>query len=397
MAWLKLRLTLPTTVCIIWLLLQSASATPQCKAWLGKPDFQACRQLLFGQRSGPNQSIDFRGIENLDRKDHLFHTRPEYVQTRPAGVSNTQFRNMVGLPQPQYPQFWVNANPPGSAPQPSRFGPVPWSNAGCKIMLIPILRLNGEYSWDTGRYKPIAEVGGRINSECVRPAVAGGRGIGGMEFVGTSATERYISIENSQKLTVQSGDLNRMILVIYEPGSEWDREKSSLPQGKLISMDEQEEETDEEYEPAPKRVKQEPDSAAGSSTQVAGSQSVTQSLSGNIGSDWLLQHSAINSILPETQAAQQLITFYEVIIDKASAQIEAGAMKLKSMSFSLGDISLVLSGSDFIHWDWIINFAMSMEDSTNLGNPIQYASVVKSELQQNTIKAELLFGGTGAR
>lgn len=190
-----------------------------------------------------------------------------------------------------------------------------------------------------------------------------------------------------------------MILVIYEPDSEWDREKSSLPQGKLVSMDEQEpgdEESDDEYEPAPKRVKQEPHSAAGSSTQVAGGQSVTQSLSGNIGSDWLLQHSAVKSILPVTQAAQQLVSFYGFVVDKASAQIEAGAPELRSMSFNLGDLSLVLSGSDVIHWDWIINFAMSMEDFTNLGNTFQYASSVKSELQQNTIKAELLLGGVGA-
>ncbi|KAI4168968.1 MAG: hypothetical protein LQ343_005999 [Gyalolechia ehrenbergii] len=379
MTVLQQRITLTDTLCVVLLLLRIASATPQCKAWLGRPDFQSCRQLLFGQRS---QSIDFRGIENIDRKDHLFHTWIEYLQNRPVGVTRTQFQNMVEIPQPRYPQSWVNTNPPGSVPQASRWGPVPWSNgeraAGCKIMLVPILNLNGQYLWDTGRYKPIAETGGRINSDCVRPIVAGGRGMGGLDFV---------------------GDLSRMILVIYEPDSEWDREKSSLPQGKLVSMDEQEpgdEESDDEYEPAPKRVKQEPHSAAGSSTQVAGGQSVTQSLSGNIGSDWLLQHSAVKSILPVTQAAQQLVSFYGFVVDKASAQIEAGAPELRSMSFNLGDLSLVLSGSDVIHWDWIINFAMSMEDFTNLGNTFQYASSVKSELQQNTIKAELLLGGVGA-
>ncbi|KAL8940727.1 MAG: hypothetical protein Q9211_002136 [Gyalolechia sp. 1 TL-2023] len=185
---------------------------------------------------------------------------------------------------------------------------------------------------------------------------------------------------------------------MYEPGSEWDREKS-LPQGKLASMEEREHGgsgIDDEYEPAPKRVKQEPDSAAGSSTQLAGGQSVTQSLSGNIGSDWLLQHSAVKSILPVTQAAKQLVSFYDFVVDKTSAQIEAGAVELRSMSFNLGDISLVLGGNDVIHWDWIINFAMSMKDSTNLGNTFQYASSVKSDLQQNTIKAEILLGGLGA-
>ncbi|KAL8826443.1 MAG: hypothetical protein Q9170_007397, partial [Blastenia crenularia] len=156
--------------------------------------------------------ILYPGIQRIDRKDHLFYPWVEFLQTRPAGVSNTQFRNRLALPQPLYPTWWTSQNAPGAVPPLSRDGPVPWSTgrfsflnflvergkgmrdgkanavcaAGCSIMLIPILKANGEFHWDTGRYKSIAGKGVDINSACVRPAVAGGRGIGGLDFVGMS-------------------------------------------------------------------------------------------------------------------------------------------------------------------------------------------------------------------
>ncbi|KAL8826444.1 MAG: hypothetical protein Q9170_007398 [Blastenia crenularia] len=192
-----------------------------------------------------------------------------------------------------------------------------------------------------------------------------------------------------------------MILVIYEPGSDWDKKVKALGPGKLPSMDEaqreEDDETDDEYERQTKRVKTEPTDATGSSTQVGlTGHSLEQSLSGNIASGWSMQFGSVKSILPVKDAAKQLVSFYKFVVDKASAQIEAGAVELGKLSFKLGGISLVLTGTDVIYWDWIVNFAMAMEDSTNLGNPIQYASTVKSTWEENTINAELLLEGAGA-
>lgn len=122
------RLPYVIVTCIAWLFLQTTSATPRCKTWLGKPDFGSCRQLLFGQRDRRTQTIETRGIEIIDRKDYLFHTWVEYLQVRPSGVSSRQFLNRVGLPQPQYSRSWIDTHPPGSVPSPSYSGPVPWSN-----------------------------------------------------------------------------------------------------------------------------------------------------------------------------------------------------------------------------------------------------------------------------
>lgn len=56
--------------------------------------------------------------------------------------------------------------------------------AGCKIMLLPMKRLNGALTYDTAKFKPLAEIGANINGLCVRPVELGGRGLGGLEFAG---------------------------------------------------------------------------------------------------------------------------------------------------------------------------------------------------------------------
>lgn len=192
-----------------------------------------------------------------------------------------------------------------------------------------------------------------------------------------------------------------MVLVLFQPGSEFDRKMTSLSVTEVAHFDEQEiqeEDIDDDYYAPPdsKRIKIEPGSAAGSSTQGVTLYSITQAISANIGSGWLMQYDAVKAILPIVDAAKQLVAFYEDVIAKASAQLETGAAELKQLAFTLGSVTLVLTGTDVIYWDWIIEFAMSMEDSTNLGNPIQYASTVASTWQQNTIKAEIFLNGVGA-
>lgn len=196
-----------------------------------------------------------------------------------------------------------------------------------------------------------------------------------------------------------------MVLIMFAKDSDFDKKVKNTPPGQIVSLREmdQDEETDDEYDaPPPKRIKTDPDSAAGSSTQLQGlagvgaTSSIQQSLSANIGSGWILDYKAVKSITPVVNAASQLVAFYNSVSDKAAAQLEAGAAEVKRLAFRLGDISLSLAGTDVIYWDWIIDFAMSMTDSTNIGNPIQYASTVSSKWQQSTIQVELLLGGVGA-
>lgn len=202
-----------------------------------------------------------------------------------------------------------------------------------------------------------------------------------------------------------SGANGRMLLVLFQQGSDFDKRMKAMAPGEPAHLDEEEiwgeEEEEEETEGVDarprgaKRVRIDTGSAAGSSTWM-GEYSITRAISADVGAGWLTQYNAVKLILPVADAAQQLVAFYEHVVEKASAQIRTRAAELKMLAFTLGSVSLVLSGTDIIHWDWIIDFAMSMEDSTNAGNPIQYSSTVASKWQQNTIKVELLLDGVAA-
>lgn len=118
-------------ICIAWLLHQiSAVIQPTCNREIfGQPDFEACRALLFGTLD-QNYEMLTRGINEIDRRDHLFHTAADTLlaRDRPYGVSFYQWQQRMMLPQPRYPDLWVNSHPAGSVPAATRFWPVPWSN-----------------------------------------------------------------------------------------------------------------------------------------------------------------------------------------------------------------------------------------------------------------------------
>ncbi|KAL8936030.1 MAG: hypothetical protein Q9216_005144 [Gyalolechia sp. 2 TL-2023] len=97
------------------------------------------------------------------------------ARERPDGVSLNQYLNRRALPQPQYPAAWAAAHPPNSVPPPSLIWPVPWSN---------VLQLNGQFTWDTGKYPALAHSGGRVNDYCVKAVGQGGRDSGGVTYTG---------------------------------------------------------------------------------------------------------------------------------------------------------------------------------------------------------------------
>lgn len=133
MARHRLQLRLAIVACFSWLLLE-VFGMPQCKSWLGRPDYHSCDLLLFGSREeGSSHRILTDGINRIDRKDHLFHPQADTIMGRPPGVSALQFRWKLPLPQPNYPEEWRLQNPTLDAPTASRWGPVPWSNGEFRI------------------------------------------------------------------------------------------------------------------------------------------------------------------------------------------------------------------------------------------------------------------------
>ncbi|KAI4289583.1 MAG: hypothetical protein L6R35_001140 [Caloplaca aegaea] len=117
---------------LLLLLLPTISALPQCSLLFGRPDYASCDLLLHGARDHATGTIITEGIDRIDRRDHLFHINPTNLHVPPPGVSATQFRWVLPLPQPDYPESWRESNPRMEAPAPSRYGPVPWSNErGC--------------------------------------------------------------------------------------------------------------------------------------------------------------------------------------------------------------------------------------------------------------------------
>ncbi|KAL8728279.1 MAG: hypothetical protein Q9166_005520 [cf. Caloplaca sp. 2 TL-2023] len=193
----------------------------------------------------------------------------------------------------------------------------------------------------------------------------------------------------------QPGDNGQLLLVIYARGSDFDKNVLNTPVGKIPGLEEAEDETDDEYDPSQpptKKIKTEPSSVAqGSSTQVG--YSATNALSANIGSGWIFNYHAVKPMLAVDVAARNLVAFYNSVVDKTSALMEAAAPLVKTHAFTVGEITLVLVGTNIIYWDWIITFVMAMVDSTNQHNPIQFAATIANTWQQNTIKAELLLGG----
>ncbi|KAL8827033.1 MAG: hypothetical protein Q9170_007176 [Blastenia crenularia] len=256
-------------------------------------------------------------------------------------------------------------------------------------MLLPMQLLSGEHSWDTARYATLAQSGGRVTDHCVKSEAQGGQNSGGL---------------------IITGDNDRMVMVLYAPWSEFDNQTTSriasgLPLGmkepppKTQPLPPQSDDSNEEVQsaytgpPATKRLKTDPN---GWSTAVGFSSAIQHSLSAGIASGWWLNYNAVKSIFPVANAARELIAFYNFVTAKAAAQLHAGAAELESLAFRLGAVALVMNSSDIIYWDWIVDFAMAMVDSTSTGNPIQYAFTVVNPWQQNTIKIELFLGGTGA-
>lgn len=131
---------------------------------------------------------------------------------------------------------------------------------------------------------------------------------------------------------------------------------------------------------------------AGSSTQGWSSTDLPV-VRTHVGGDWILDFHFNTAFVPVMDAATGIVMFYDYVTTDALAQLAAGAAEVGSLVYTLGGIALRLACAHTIHWDLVIEFAKSMVDLTNTGNPVQYAASVFSVEQQEIIQADLTLGG----
>ncbi|MCJ1480753.1 hypothetical protein MMC06_000908 [Schaereria dolodes] len=111
-----------------------------CDAMYGSPSKDSCLDLLFD-----NHDLNTKGLESIDSRSHLFALADI---PRPSGgqgvVTNAQWRYKVALP----------LDPPRK-------------NDGCSLALMVLTLLDGTVTFDTGKYKAIANQGLDIVMHCL--------------------------------------------------------------------------------------------------------------------------------------------------------------------------------------------------------------------------------------
>ncbi len=114
-------------------------------------------------------------------------------------------------------------------------------------MLVPKLDPStGEYTYDSGKYLPIAAVGLGINHHCVATSTVGGSGaaVGGYDDAGESYRS-LIPVNNIFDQRV--GDNGKLRFILYARDSEWDKKmQQNQKNGIPLSMNEDEDEDEEQ-------------------------------------------------------------------------------------------------------------------------------------------------------
>ncbi|KAL9008306.1 MAG: hypothetical protein Q9173_006557 [Seirophora scorigena] len=284
--------------------------------WFGTPDYYDCQRLLFGNN-------DLSGIAAIDALSHAFivpNTQREFE-------SDSQWANRVVLPK-----FWANS--------------------GCKIALTPTASLSTESTIlnidrETGQWLTIAETGQNINDVCVSGGGferANGRLIILLYQPG-SRIDREIQedLDSNQIVTIANADL-------HEPSDNgsanqdlWDLTDDYAV---LLNVD------DEINLPHPRNGWE--DSFGYS--RIGKSDPRVK----NLGSSWVMNYNSVISLLPVNRAVPSLAAFYKHIVEIAADKVGNGTDPVKDLNFVSKDLSLTLSSSAPIPWDWIVRFARGM-------------------------------------
>lgn len=196
-------------------------------------------------------------------------------------------------------------------------------------------------------------------------------------------------------LQSDSGDTRQLSIVVYEPGSRQDREIQRDIQRNMIpatvafdvnfhSDDGVGDDTDsllddfadifgvrdEVYYPSPRRGW---DDEFGYSHVGKSDPRVK-----NLGNSWMVEFKSVTSLVPADQAATALSAFYKNVVGTAAGKFANATSSANTLVFQSHGLSLRLSSSAPIPWDWVIRFARAMSQSAGLRWTVLYNAVAKN-------------------
>lgn len=118
----------------------------------------------------------------------------------------------------------------------------------------------------------------------------------------------------------------------------------------------------------------------------------------NLGDSWMVEFDEVNSMFPVERASVGLIAFYNHVVNVTSARLADNTEPVKNLVFSLHGLSLQLTSTGPIPWEWIIRFARAMSQSTTSRWPILYRAKVKNSYWDvERISAVLAAASPGSR
>ena len=277
------------------------------------------------------------------------------------------------------------------------------NTAGCKIALLPkllpIFDEVGQYSRDTGDWLSIAEKAQSVNEFCVQE-----KEMGGLTEVGERCAHQRILLQATH-LTIYAGYNRRLLVLLYEPYSQQDREieeerretgtatmrsigidfsaawgNAAWRQSGISDSDSEADWHDDfaeflNIDEGERHTRARAGGAEGFSASRVGAADPNVR---NLGDGWQLQYSYIQAFETVNQPAAGLSHFYEAIIRFAAGQIGDGLPPSGSHGFLSDGLSFKLQSPGVIPWEWIITFARAMSQAARLGWPILYHVIAYS-------------------
>ncbi|KAL8694625.1 MAG: hypothetical protein Q9224_003531, partial [Gallowayella concinna] len=98
----------------------------------------------------------------------------------------------------------------------------------------------------------------------------------------------------------------------------------------------------------------------------------------NIGDGWVLNYVSVKNLVPVDRAAAGLKTFYKDVIDLAAHRISGGTPPAKSHGFHSKHFSLRLESAGPIPWQWVIRFARFMSHAADAKWSSLYEIIINS-------------------
>lgn len=98
----------------------------------------------------------------------------------------------------------------------------------------------------------------------------------------------------------------------------------------------------------------------------------------NLGDSWMVEFDEVTSMLPVDRASAGLIAFYKHVVNDTSALLANDTAPVQNLVFSLHGLSLQLTSTGPIPWEWIIRFARAMSQSTISRWPVLYRAKAKN-------------------